>query len=51
MDTKIWGDPKMFRPERFLDDKMKIINSEKLYAFGAGDIYFVLYTVLSLNYK
>ena len=36
MDTKIWGDPTIFRPERFLDDKMDIINSEKLFAFGAG---------------
>ena len=38
MDTKIWGDPTTFRPERFLDEKMNIINSEKLFAFGAGDI-------------
>jgi len=36
MDPKIWGDPENFRPERFLDKDNKIINSQKVIAFGLG---------------
>jgi cytochrome P450 len=36
MDKDVWGDPEIFRPERFLDENMNIINSEKILAFGAG---------------
>jgi len=36
MNEEIWGDPQAFRPERFLDANMKIINDDKLFAFGAG---------------
>lgn len=36
MDKNHWGDPENFRPERFLDEKMKIINNEYLIPFGQG---------------
>jgi len=37
MSEEIWGDPLVFRPERFLDSNMKIINDDKLFAFGGGN--------------
>lgn len=36
MDSEFWGDPHVFRPERFLNDEKKIINTERLVAFGQG---------------
>lgn len=36
MDTEFWGDPEEFRPERFLDENSKIINTERLLQFGQG---------------
>lgn len=36
MSEEIWGDPHNFRPERFLDENMKIINDDKIFAFGGG---------------
>jgi cytochrome P450 len=32
----IWEEPHTFRPERFLDDKMKVVNTEKIIPFGIG---------------
>ncbi|XP_021960029.1 methyl farnesoate epoxidase [Folsomia candida] len=31
-----WGDPLVFRPERFLDAKKNVINAQKIMAFGLG---------------
>lgn len=36
MDSKHWGDPDVFRPERFLSPDMEIINTERLMPFGQG---------------
>lgn len=36
MDADFWKDPHEFRPERFLDENMKIKNLERLYSFGSG---------------
>ncbi|CAH0383071.1 unnamed protein product [Bemisia tabaci] len=35
-DKKRWGDPEVFRPERFLDSDGNIVNSERLYFYGRG---------------
>ncbi|KFB45026.1 AGAP005657-PA-like protein [Anopheles sinensis] len=36
MDPEHWGDPEVFRPERFLDENRNIINTERLLPFGQG---------------
>lgn len=36
MDTEFWKDPEEFRPERFLDENMKIKSVERFVPFGAG---------------
>ncbi|KAI8424165.1 hypothetical protein MSG28_002755 [Choristoneura fumiferana] len=36
MDKKIWGDPEVFRPERFIDDGQINLSSDKSLPFGAG---------------
>nr|QRY28570.1 cytochrome P450 CYP15A1 [Sitobion avenae] len=36
MDEQHWGDPKVFRPERFLDNTGKIINDSWFMPFGVG---------------
>ena len=35
-DQKLWGDPEVFRPGRFLDDQNRVMKETKLLAFGAG---------------
>uniref|UniRef100_A0A6E8VMM6 Cytochrome P450 n=1 Tax=Anopheles coluzzii TaxID=1518534 RepID=A0A6E8VMM6_ANOCL len=36
MDPEHWGDPEVFRPERFLDEQRQIVNTERLLPFGQG---------------
>merc|ERR1712227_363832 len=36
MDKDYWGDPEVFRPERFLDEQGKFKNNEMLNPFGIG---------------
>ncbi|XP_059157598.1 cytochrome P450 2U1-like [Physella acuta] len=36
MDEKIWGDPRNFRPERFLDEQGNIKNREEFIPFSIG---------------
>jgi cytochrome P450 len=42
MSEEIWGDPQEFRPERFLDENMKIINEDKLFVFGGGKSFAII---------
>lgn len=36
MDEKYWGDPDVFRPDRFLSEDNKIVNTERFFSFGQG---------------
>lgn len=36
MNAEHWGDPEVFRPERFLDENMRIVNTEQLIPFSQG---------------
>ncbi|XP_053674512.1 probable cytochrome P450 305a1 [Anopheles nili] len=36
MDPEHWGDPEVFRPERFLDADRQIVNTERMVPFGMG---------------
>lgn len=36
MDEEYWGDPKVFRPERFLNDKNELLKNDRLMPFGQG---------------
>ena len=33
-DENVWEGPHAFKPERFLDEDMKIVNTEMLITFG-----------------
>ncbi|KAK4325035.1 hypothetical protein Pmani_004346 [Petrolisthes manimaculis] len=35
-DSKVWGDPENFRPERFLNDEGQLVRSEHVLAFSVG---------------
>jgi len=35
-DETIWKEPRTFNPERFLDDNMKVINTDNFIPFGTG---------------
>jgi len=49
MDEQHWGDPKVFRPERFLDGTGKIINDSWFMPFGVGE-YLYSYTFIINSY-
>ena len=36
MDEDTWGDPRVFRPERFLDDKGQVVKSKHVIPFSMG---------------
>ncbi|CAG7719586.1 unnamed protein product [Allacma fusca] len=36
MDPAFWGDPEVFRPERFLDEDRNVCNTERLMPFSLG---------------
>lgn len=36
MDKTFWGDPEIFRPERFIDGNGENVNLEKIASFGFG---------------
>jgi len=48
MDPNTWKSPFEFRPERFLDSKLNVINAHKLIPFGAG-LYIIPFTKWVLN--
>ena len=35
-DPNVWEEPEEFRPSRFLDDKLNLVNTEKMHPFGIG---------------
>ncbi|XP_035712715.1 methyl farnesoate epoxidase-like [Folsomia candida] len=39
MDEEYWGDPKTFRPERFINDKDEFIRDKRVGQFGFGKRY------------
>lgn len=39
MSKEIWGDPEVFRPERFLNNDGKILSHDKFLPFGLGKYY------------
>lgn len=36
-DNKVWKNPETFNPNRFLDENMTLINTEKIFPFGLGN--------------
>jgi len=46
-DEKVWGDPDVFRPERFLDSEGNVTNLTHLIPFGMGNLRFQIITLLS----
>lgn len=38
MDADYWGDPHVFRPERFLDDSGQLVKHECFLPFGLGSL-------------
>lgn len=46
MDRKIWGDPEIFRPERFLNEEGKVSYNEKFLPFGLGKTEYLLYAFI-----
>lgn len=42
-DKKLWGDPKNFRPERFLDDNGHFVENKNLMAFSVGKFAYRFY--------
>jgi hypothetical protein len=41
MDPRIWGDPEIFRPERFLDESGSLLKHPALVPFGLGKNNFI----------
>lgn len=37
-DKKIWGDPEVFRPERFINSEGKLVKKDYSIPFGAGKL-------------
>ena len=46
MDTKIWGDPENFRPERFITQEGTFRKNEHMMAFGQGKECFLFFCIL-----
>lgn len=38
-DANFWGDPEVFRPERFLNEKGELLKKDYSLPFGAGQCY------------
>ena len=37
-DSKLWGDPEVFRPERFLDENGRVVKPEYFIPFSVGKL-------------
>jgi cytochrome P450 len=35
-DPEVWGDPHIYRPDRFLDEKGQLLKKDLTLPFGAG---------------
>lgn len=42
MDEKYWGDPKIFRPERFINERGEFVDDHWLIPFGAGNFQYII---------
>ena len=45
---KIWEDPEVFRPERFLRDRKELVNADKIMPFGYGTMHHCSFNTLKL---
>jgi len=36
MDSRVWENPELFNPDRFLDETGSLVNSHKIIPFGFG---------------
>lgn len=42
MDKEHWGDPEVFRPERFINEKGQFVDDSWLIPFGLGKVEFYI---------
>lgn len=49
MDETFWGDPNVFRPERFLSKDGQIVPTERLLTFGIGNVQFLAMPLIKLE--
>ena len=45
--SEVWGDPEAFRPERFLNEKNEIVNTDKILVFSYGETHKRIFVLLS----
>ncbi len=45
-DPRIWEEPEEFRPSHFLDEKLNLINTEKVHVFGFGKTSTLLFFIV-----
>ena len=50
LSEAVWGDPQVFRPERFIDNKGNLLNPDELVPFSMG-VYFLCAIQLLTSFK